>query len=102
MIEIEVTKTNGGITAAFSGHAGYEQVGKDIVCAGVSALFYALLLGAGRIVPDSLTVQGKTVIVRNITPEIKGALTAVFEGLSAIAEQYPAHVKMTGWTSNDT
>ena len=100
MIEIRITKTEDGVIAAFSGHAGHEQAGKDIVCAGVSALFYALLLGIRKIAPDSLAVDDKTLTVRKDIPEIIGALTAVFEGLSAIAKEYPECVKITRGMSN--
>ena len=50
MINIILTKTPGRygvipdeITIEISGHADYAEKGKDIVCAGVSALFYAML-----------------------------------------------------------
>lgn len=77
------------MTVVFSGHAGYAAPGQDIVCAGVSALFYALIAGVERIDAGAITVDGKTVTVTNITSGISGAITAILAGLIAIEREYP-------------
>lgn len=92
MIKVSLTKSENGITVAFSGHAGYRQHGNDIVCAGVSALFYALTLGLRKLSPEQVKTRGETITVTNITPEIIGAITAIFEGLRAIEKTYPENV----------
>ena len=53
MIQVNITKSDNQITAVFHGHAGHDKIGKDIVCAGVSALFYALVLGVNKIAPEN-------------------------------------------------
>ncbi len=50
-----------------SGHAGYAEKGKDIVCAGVSAMLGAMLNGLEHFVPDGFVYhvnpEGKADIV---------------------------------------
>lgn len=94
MIKINITKSDNQITFQFDGHAGHDKIGKDIVCAGVSALFYALVLGVNKIEPNSSVVIDTTVVISNITPEICGAITAIIEGLKAIGHDYPECVKI--------
>ena len=50
MIEIEIYEEKDGRISAFSvhGHSGTAPKGRDIVCAGVSALAQTALLGLGR------------------------------------------------------
>ena len=50
MIEVEIYEEKDGRISAFSvhGHSGTAPKGRDIVCAGVSALTQTALLGLGR------------------------------------------------------
>ena len=50
MIEVEIHEERDGRISAFSvqGHSGTAPKGRDIVCAGVSALSQTALLGLGR------------------------------------------------------
>ena len=50
MIEVEICEEKDGRISAFSvhGHSGTAPKGRDIVCAGVSALAQTALLGLGR------------------------------------------------------
>ena len=50
MIEIDIYEERDGRISAFSvhGHSGFAPKGRDIVCAGVSALAQTALLGLGR------------------------------------------------------
>ena len=82
------------MTAVFNGHAGYAAPGQDIVCAGVSALFYALTAGVERIDAGAIAVDGTTVTVTNFTPAVSGAAAAVFAGLNAIEREYPDCIKI--------
>lgn len=43
MTKAEIIPLNDGMLFTCSGHAGYAEKGKDIVCAGISALCMALL-----------------------------------------------------------
>ena len=95
MIQVTITKSDNQLTAVFHGHAGHDKVGKDIVCAGVSALFYALVLGINKIAPKTVTMSDTTITISNITNETKGAMMAIFEGLKAIEHDYPECLKIT-------
>lgn len=73
---IKIVKTNGSIT--ITGHAGYAERGKDIVCAAVSALVQGLMHslnaltddifsydaceGYAKLEYDNLSEQGKLLI----------------------------------------
>ena len=50
MIEVEIYEEKDGRISAFSvhGHSGFAPKGRDIVCAGISALAQTALLGLGR------------------------------------------------------
>lgn len=78
------------------GHANYEKRGKDVVCAGVSALFYSLMLsiveekwGEIRVneLPDSKELNVEP-IYKN---ECKAVLKSFEKGAREIAQNYPNH-----------
>jgi len=53
MIHVEVLKNDSLITGfRVSGHAGFEEEGRDIVCAGVSAITQTALLGLEEFAPE--------------------------------------------------
>ena len=78
------------------GHAGYAEVGKDIVCAGVSALVQTLVRAAEDLTADDVatTVQTGFVLMKYHCPSEK--LQILLElfciGVGMIAERYPDHV----------
>lgn len=45
MVEIKVSKCSGDVQISIKGHANSNEYGKDIVCAGVSAVVQTALLG---------------------------------------------------------
>ena len=85
-----------GAQMTVSGHAGYAPAGRDIVCAAVSALVYAL---AGYL---EETGQAARVCIRRGFAEVEGAgdcgaaFALVRCGLAQLARQYPACVQVTG------
>lgn len=73
------------------GHAGYAERGKDIVCAGVSALYGTLVAELDereRRGEGSLTVSGGVVSFRPETDEIKGIYAMTWRGILLLAAQY--------------
>lgn len=58
MIQISI-KTNSGLIVAFTckGHAGYEDAGKDIVCASVSALTINAVNSVEKLTGDKFTCK---------------------------------------------
>ena len=51
MITVRVTKPGDGLELRASGHAGYAPRGRDVVCAGVSALLYGFVAYLEELAP---------------------------------------------------
>ncbi|AUS70041.1 ribosomal-processing cysteine protease Prp [Lactococcus lactis] len=73
-----------------TGHAGFANIGNDIVCAGVSALYIS--------VTNALLSFGKTFerdegyFILDPTDKELASLKILHDGIVSIAEQYPGHV----------
>lgn len=84
-----------------TGHAGYAEQGKDIVCAGVSALFFTLGLALQDrgIAYDSRGREDMGDLYIKALPEAEQRypVTVMFEtikvGLEQIARKHPKHVE---------
>ena len=94
MIEVSVQKN--GITV--SGHAGYAEKGKDIVCSAVSILEQTLLRSLETLTVDEVQIArgyGYTDIrFKNLSKEGKLLADSFFVGISDIAVKYPDFVKI--------
>ena len=92
MIRVNYSRTGDNHKLSVRGHAGYDDSGKDIVCAGVSAISCALLgvlNHAGCDISESRTDSGE------MTVKCKGgsmAFDMAMVGYLQIAKQYPAHI----------
>jgi len=82
------------------GHCGYAQHGKDIVCAAVSALMQALLVGIQEISGKHLECNliekesfFKLCWSIDIVPEIKLLSETIALSLKRIADAYPENLK---------
>lgn len=78
-----------------SGHAGYAPSGQDIVCAGVSTLYGALvaeLEHRERHGEGTMTTMGGVVAFQPETEEIKGIYAMVWRGLLLLAAQYGKYI----------
>ena len=107
MTRIELTHLNGGCVLECRGHAGYAPPGRDIVCAGISALCIAL---AARL--ETLADEGVLRIEQQHVSDGEYCVEAAFAedgcarliaesavetaagGFRALAELYPAYVAM--------
>ncbi len=100
MIVAEFFRKNGEITGfKVSGHAGYDMFGKDIVCAGVSALTQSALLGLDRCAKrrfDLDIASGKLTMDLEGKPDTltQAILETMFLGLVEIAGNYPKSVRV--------
>ena len=107
MILIKALKgPNGFSKVEIGGHAGYDDIGYDIVCAAVSALSQAIALGiekaqsTSRVVIDERSAALAIHIGARMDEdprEFEDAqllLTTLITGLEDIAAQYPKHVKL--------
>lgn len=75
-----------------TGHAGYADLGTDIVCAGVSALYITVtntLLSFGRTFE-----RDKGYFVLDATDADNACLKVLYDGICSIAEQYPDNIEI--------
>jgi uncharacterized protein YsxB (DUF464 family) len=98
VIRIRLESEAGGYHLAVQGHAGFAPKGKDVVCAGVSALVETLAIGLERIAPGG----GRARVAAGsadfwLEPEADPATRAVFRtvaaGLADLAASYPRFVR---------
>lgn len=94
MIAVSVRKD--GITVA--GHANYAEAGKDIVCAGVTALVQTLVKSADDLTEDKIEYEispGRADIHYGCLSEAgKLLVDAFFIGICMIADEFPDHVRI--------
>lgn len=80
------------------GHAHYDTVGKDIVCAAVSATVITSVNGIMRLVPNSISCDesdGKIMIkVLQHHLIVKILLINMIEHLKELADKYPTCIKI--------
>ena len=93
---IEVSVRKDGITV--SGHAGYAEVGKDIVCAGVTALTQTLIKSVSDLTEDKIQCEvspGKANIhYRDLSEAGKLLVDSFFIGICMIADEFPECVRV--------
>ncbi len=93
MITAKFKKSNNQIYwYQVAGHAGFANIGNDIVCAGISALYITItnkLLALGR----TFERDGGYFVLDPTEQEIV-CLELLHEGVASIAEQYPDNVKV--------
>lgn len=94
MIEVSVRKDE--ITV--SGHAGYAEQGKDIVCAGVTALVQTLIKSFDDLTEDKIEAdvqQGEAHIKYGDLSEAgKLLVDSFFLGVCLIEDEFPQYVKI--------
>lgn len=94
MIAVSVRKD--GITVA--GHADFAEAGKDIVCAGVTALVQTLVKSADDLTEDKIEYEispGRADIHYGCLSEAgKLLVDAFFIGICMIADEFPDHVRI--------
>lgn len=94
MIAVSVRKD--GIL--IEGHAGYAEVGKDIVCAGATALTETLIQSMENLSTDKISYNitpGKVDIhYKNLSEKGKLLVDSFFTGICLIAEEFPDYVKI--------
>ena len=96
MTEVTYRHIDGVHQFSCKGHAGYDTVGKDIVCSAISALCSALVISLTQLGYDSLVQDGEVEVVIDgyDTTEIKAIFKTVMNGFDLIAEQYPKNFKI--------
>ena len=81
-----------------TGHAGYAPQGKDIVCAGISALAQSLIKSLQTLTIDKIECvlnPGHTRIkYKNLSGTAITLIDSFFVGVKMIADDYPDHVRV--------
>ena len=94
MITVSVRKNE----IEISGHANYAEVGKDIVCAGVTALTQTLIRSIENLTSDKIEYEispGRSDIhFRNLSEEGKLLVDSFFIGVCQIADEFPEYVRV--------
>lgn len=93
---IVVTEHKDQITV--KGHANYEEIGKDIVCASVSILTQTLIKSIEDLTADviqyGISPGSVDINFKTLSDETKTLIKSFFVGVKAIAEAYPENVKV--------
>ena len=80
------------------GHANYAETGKDIVCAGVTALIQTLIKSIGDLTEDKIEYEispGRADIhYGDLSEAGKLLIDSFFIGVCAIADEFPDHVRI--------
>lgn len=94
MITVEVRKDR--ITVC--GHAQYEASGKDIVCAGVTALVTTLIDSITGLTNDKIQYEimpgWADIHFRDLSEDSKLLVDSFFLGVCNIANEFPDHVRI--------
>ena len=81
-----------------SGHANYAEEGKDVVCAGVTALTQTLVKSIEDLTEDKIEYDispGRADIkYRNLSGKAKTLVDSFFIGICMIADEFPDYVKI--------
>ena len=93
-----ITITRGKDHITINGHAGYARMGKDIVCAGVSALVQTLIQSVEELTQDTIEYDMKPGKVHikfwNLSSESRTLIDSFFIGCKSIAATYPENVRI--------
>lgn len=85
-----------GITV--SGHAGYAEAGKDIVCAGVTALVQGLIKSTEDLTSDQIqydiTPGRADIHFKDLSEAGKLLVDSFFLGICLIADDFPDYIKL--------
>lgn len=92
MVCITISETR----IVIQGHAGYAAAGKDIVCAGVSALVQTLVRAVTDLAADDVETTMRTGLVcveyHRPSAKLQILIDSFCIGVGMIAERYPDHV----------
>lgn len=106
MIRLRLSRRGGQAELYAEGHANFAAAGSDIVCAGVSALVFALGAAAGELWEKGLLTEEPTLSFAPGRAEIgfhaskkgraraAGAFETVRAGLLLIAADYPENLRV--------
>ncbi|WP_042459165.1 ribosomal-processing cysteine protease Prp [Neobacillus dielmonensis] len=106
MINVTINRTDSGFIHSFiiSGHAFFEERGKDIVCAGASAVSVGSINAVHAITGVTPEIEQGDGFLRCVVPEdlpedifekVQLLLEGMVISLKTIEEEYGKHIKIT-------
>jgi len=101
MISVTFQKSNAGYTGlTMSGHAGYDDAGKDIVCAAVTSALIMTVNGVTEILKQKATAETGDNVVKFMLPlgasdTARDYLASLMLHLMYLSEDYPGTIKVT-------
>lgn len=111
MTKVTLFRNDQGLICGFdcSGHAGFAQAGKDIVCAAVSVLATTCVNALESVAGiEAKVMVGDGKLKAMLTPEqaknqdAQIVLRVFKQGISDIAESYPKHIRTEETTHVET
>ena len=100
MIRVTLTREANKLSLRLTGHAGYAEIGKDIVCASASILAYTLASIVDSLDEDSIISMdvGDTVIECESNPSTRNAFNYTKVGYALLEHNYPQYVRLNAPT----
>ena len=103
---IEITYYPRFNTVIIKGHAGFAEEGRDIICAGVSAIAWTAAEAAKRLVKEDKALEPRVIMASgraeisvdarpNYEREVRKIFSYICGGFKRIAEQSPEYVSYT-------
>ena len=95
MTHVIYTRTDEKHELAVRGHAGFDVMGKDIVCSAISAVCYSLLGYLENQANDASeywTADGNVFVIADRTPELDAVFDLTLIGLRQIQYKHPTHI----------
>lgn len=93
---IEICRNESGVKV--KGHAGFAEMGEDIVCAGVSALVQTLISSIEELTDDRIeyVIEPGWVDIKhgNLSESAHLLIDSFFIGVQMIADEYPYNVSI--------
>ena len=93
---ISITQNDDAVSV--TGHAGYAELGKDIVCAGVTALVQGLVESIRQLtqdMPEWHMSSGEFQLnTENLSKESLFLISSFFIAVQLIADEFPGHVQI--------
>ena len=97
MICIRCQRRRGGYRLEIVGHAQHGPAGQDIVCAGVSAISWALLgyLDGRGLLEDAWADKGAMLLYIRSGDRAQAAIEMAMTGYQQLREKYPQNVEVS-------
>lgn len=97
MTTVHIDNDDNLVDISITGHAGYGQIGDDIVCAGISALTFALIYTFNAFNADVVDVSDGSVRIQARYDDaeaeyIQGVIDVAQWGYMALADKYPDYL----------